>query len=367
MPTELMVLKFKTPTGAKEMLDVLKGLQAQDFIELLDAVIITKDANQQVHVSQPLEVGPARGTAFGAVTGAVVGLLAGPAGAVLGLVSGAVTGGLAAAAMEAGLPEHDIEAVASGELKPGESALMVYFDQIWIEQIQQAVSDFGATIQRQVVNAVGKVARDYAAEVRKEKIDAAYQSWQASIDKQRQSLAALGQQVSNTVQSDRKAIQQQVDAANAKLHALYTNVLHTLQVWQQQLEASISQLEAEAKQATGQAKADIDQRLAAAKQARQTARADAKATLTTRLNNLKAEIERLKTQAANARGAAKDKLDKQVAALQANWDAEQKKLDKLDDAYGAAWDTLVKSVDEALDKYDAAARAAEAEYTQAAV
>ena len=73
MPTELMVLKFSTPTGADEMLEVLKDFQSQDFIELLDAVIVTKDADHKVHVSQPLEVGPARGAAFGALTGAVVG------------------------------------------------------------------------------------------------------------------------------------------------------------------------------------------------------------------------------------------------------------------------------------------------------
>src|SRR5262245_47904829 len=108
MATELMVLKFSTPTGANDMLEVLEKVQDQDFIELLDAVIVTKDVNQKVQVYQPLEVGPGKGAAFGALTGAVVGLLGGPAGAIVGFASGAVTGGVAAAAMEAGLPEDEI-------------------------------------------------------------------------------------------------------------------------------------------------------------------------------------------------------------------------------------------------------------------
>ena len=367
MPTKLMILKFTTPMGANDMLDALKDFQAQDFIELLDAVIVTKDVNQKVQVYQPLEVGAGRGAAFGALTGAIVGLLGGPAGAIVGFASGAVTGGVAAAVMEAGLPEDDIQALAADELQPGDSALMVYYDQIWIDQIEQAVSDFGANVTRRVVAAQHRAEREHAAEVRKEKIDAAYKSWQATIGQQRKDLADLRDQVHTNVQSDRDAIQKQIETANAKLNATYHNVLHTLQVWRQQLDANISQLETETKQATAQTKADIDQRLAAAKQSRQALRSDVKATLTTRLNNLKSEIESLKTQAANARGEAKDKLNQRITKLQADWDAEQKQLDKLDDAYGEAWDTMVKSIDQAVATYEAAAGEAEAEYAKAAV
>jgi hypothetical protein len=104
--------------------------------------------------------------------------------------------------------------------------------------------------------------------------------------------------------------------------------------------------------------------LAEAKQTRQTIRADVKATLTTRLNNLKAEIENLKTQAANARGEAQAKLNQRVAELQAEWEAEDKRLNQLDEAYGEAWDTMVKSVGEAIDTYDASVHEAELEFEQ---
>src|SRR5215475_7724000 len=100
MNTELLVFTFDTLTGAEAMLGDLKELQNEDLIELLDAVIVTKDVHSKVAVRQPLEVGPGKGAAFGALTGAVVGLIAGPAGAIVGLVSGAITGGTAGAVME---------------------------------------------------------------------------------------------------------------------------------------------------------------------------------------------------------------------------------------------------------------------------
>src|SRR5882757_1521450 len=112
MNTELLIFTFDTPTGAASMLGDLKELQNEDLIELLDAVIVTKDSHSKVEVRQPLEVGPGKGAAIGALTGAIVGLIAGPAGAIVGLVSGAVTGGAAGAGMEKGLPEEDIKALA---------------------------------------------------------------------------------------------------------------------------------------------------------------------------------------------------------------------------------------------------------------
>jgi uncharacterized membrane protein len=365
METELLVANFDNTTGADALLETLKDLQDDDFIELLDAVIVTKDLTGKVEVRQPLEVGPGKGAAFGALTGAVVGLIGGPAGVIVGFVSGAVTGGVTGAALEAGLPEEDIQTLAANELQPGQSALMVYYDQVWIDQIEQAVRDLGATIQHQVVVAERRAEREGAAAVRREKIDATFRSWQATIDQQRASLAALRQQTRTNLQADRDAVRQQIETANARLHEFYDNALHTLHVWQQQLDTEISLLEADAEQGTAETKAAIQQQLDSAKQSRQALRADVKATLTARLDTLKSEIENLRTQALNAEGEAKAKLNQRITELQANWDAEQRRLDQLDAAYGEAWDTMVNSIDEAIVTYEAAAREAEADYASA--
>ncbi len=366
MQTELIVLTFDSPTGADAMLKTLKGLQDDNFIELLDAAIVTKDARGNIQLSQPLAVGPGKGAAFGALTGAIVGMLGGPGGALVGLVSGAVTGGVTAAAWEAGLPQDDIKAMAVDELRPNQSALMVYVDEVWIDQIEEAAKNLAANIARHVVREQRKIAREKATEQRKEKIDAAYKSWQAKIDNQRASVAALRQQVASGAKSNQAAIQKQIDSANAAVHTTYKNVLQTLAAWQRQIDANIDELQAEAKQANAEAKADIQQRLASAKESRATLRSDAKGTLTARLNAMKAGIDNLKAQAAKAQGQTKDKLNQRVAKLQADWDAEQKRLDQLDQAEGEAWDQMVKSIDDAFDAYDTSIYQAENDYAKTA-
>jgi uncharacterized membrane protein len=302
-------------------------------------------------VRQPLEIGPGRGAAFGALTGAVVGLLGGPGGAIVGFVAGAATGGVTAAALEAGLPEKHIKALASEELQPGESALMVYFEEIWMDQIEQAIRDFGQTVERQIIRAERQAEREQAAEVRQEKIDATFKSWRATIDQQRAHLASLRERAHTAVLADQDAIQQQIDTAKSRLHEYQENMLRTLHVWGQQLDARISQLKADAKQAAGQTKVDVEQRLAEAEQARQTLRSDVKATLTTGLNHLQSDSEDLKMQVANARDEVKDKHNQRIAKLQADIAAVQRRIEQMEQADDAAWEVMAKTINDAIAGY----------------
>jgi uncharacterized membrane protein len=361
MNTNLVVLTFSEPTGADDMLRTIKELQSDDFIELLDAVVVTKDMKNKVEVRQPLEVGPGKGAAFGAVTGAVVGLLGGPAGVVVGLVSGAVTGGATAAALAAGVPTAEIKSLALQELEPDESALLVYLEEVWIDQIEQNAKDLAKSIVSHEIAEERKIAREKAAELRKEKIDSAYKSWQAKIDHLRAAVASLRQQAASDVQADRAAVHQQMDSAQAKLDATYQNVLQALQARQQQAEANIHELEASAAHANGQAKAEADQRLAAAREARQALRTHVKETLSARLDSMKADVDALNAKAAKAQGEAKQKLDQRIATLRAQREAQKKRIEQIDLADDAAWDQMVKSIDAAIDTYDAAVRAAETE------
>lgn len=354
MNTELQVFTFKTLTGAEGMFGALKELQNDDLIELLEAVIVTKDLNNKVEVRQPLEVGPGKGAAFGALSGAVIGLLGGPGGAIVGFAAGALTGGVTGAMMEAELPKEDIKALALKELNPGESALVVYLDEIWIDQIEQAAEDFAAAVHRQVLADQRKAEREARAAVRQEQIDAAYKSWQAKLDQQRASITALQQRASTALQADRDAVQKQIAQANARLEETHRNILHRLQVWQQQIDADIKALETEIKQSNAKAKADLDQRIASDRQARRALRSKMKQTLSSRLDHLKAEAEALKTHAAQAQEQAKADLDQRVAKLQADIAAEQQRIDQMEKADDAAWAEMAKGINEAINGYWAA-------------
>jgi uncharacterized membrane protein len=354
MNTELQVFTFNTLTGADDMFAAVRELQNNDFIELEDAVIVTKDLNNKVEVRQPLEVGPAKGAAFGALTGAIVGLLGGPGGAIVGFAAGALTGGATGAVMEADLPKADIKALALEELKPGESALALYYHEFWIEQIEQVAEDFAAAVHRQVLADQRKAEREERAAVRKEKIDAAYKAWQEKLDQQRASIAALQQRAAFALQADRDAIQKQIAQANTKLEQIHQNILHRLQVWDQQIDADIQSLETRIQQSNAKAKADLDQRIASDRQARQELRAKVKETLSSRLNHVKTEAATLKAQADQAQEQARETLNTRVAKLQADIEAERQRIDQMEKADDAAWDEMAKSINDAIDAYWAA-------------
>ncbi|HVO72172.1 MAG TPA: DUF1269 domain-containing protein [Aggregatilineaceae bacterium] len=366
MHTHLFVFTFDSPTGADALLQTVKNLHANKFIEVLDAVTVTKDSNGKVEVHPTAEVGRGKGAAFGALAGAIIGLLGGPGGALVGLVSGAIAGGATAAAMDSGLPQAEIKSKVVDKLKPGGSALMLYVDDVWIDQIELAAKGVAANVVRYAVRGLGKMAREKVAEVSKEKIDAAYQSWQAGIDKIRTSVTSPRHQAASGVKSEHDAIRKPIDSANAQLDTLYKNVLNTLRAWQNQIDTYMEELQTEAKTADAGAKADIDRILTSAKSARSAVRAHVKDTLTARLNAVKPEIDNLKAQAVKASGEAKDKLNQRVAKLQADWEAEQKRLKELDNQEGPVWDKLAKSIDEAVSTYDSEIDEAEAEFEKKA-
>src|SRR5579859_2067207 len=276
MNTDLTVLTFGSLTGADDMLKDVQELQSADFLEILDAVVVTRDGQGKVDVRQPLEVGPGKGAAFGAVTGAVVGLLGGPAGAVVGLVAGGMTGGAAGAAFESGVPVKEIKSVAVQELAPNESALLLYVEEVWLDQIELAAQDLAKSIVHEVVAEERKTAREAAHEkaaaVRKAKIEAAYQSWQARLDGLRAAVEAARRRIAAGLQADREAASKQLASAEAKLTASYNYMLRALAAWHQQALAEINDLNAHAKQANAEAKLDVERRLAAANEARQAAR-----------------------------------------------------------------------------------------------
>jgi hypothetical protein len=328
MNTELVVIAFKDSTGADEMLQTLQAMQADDFIEVLDAVIVTKDNNHKIDIRRPLQEGTGKGNTASA-------------------------------------PASDFKYLPIDELQPGESSLTVYVNEIWIDQVEAIATKLAASIDHEISREERHIAREEAAEMHRERINAAYESWQAQIDKLRTTLASLNQQMSNHVQSQHDALHKQAADTRAKLDATNKNVEQTLRAWQRQIDANIQELEAKAKTADASAKADIDKRLASAKDARQALHTHVKESLASRLNDLKSDINSLKGQATQANAQAKEAINKQVANLQAGWESEKKRLSQLESTDDAAWDEMVKSMSETMDAYEESIRKAELAYEAA--
>jgi uncharacterized membrane protein len=362
MTTELITFKFHTLTGADELLEHFKTLRNENFVEMRDAVVITKTDQAHVDVRQPFGNKPGRGTAAGALTGTLLGIPAGPAGAAVGLVTGALAGRAADAAHEPGHLDEEFRSLARVELQPGESMLLVYAESIWVIPIEVYARQADAAVFHRSNVAWPGDQHPEGVYIRRQTLDARYETWQEALQRQRAEIDTLRQRAVQNLQAERASIQQKLDQANAKLEERYQHMLNTLAVWREQVNGTISQLEAEIKQAPAQAKAEIEQRLAAARERRAALEAKTRETFAAWRDDIKADFESIRYETTLARKEHEKKLNERIAHFEQALVEEERRLAARDKAQIEAWETFSQNLHQDIESYRAAMREAEREY-----
>ena len=119
--SNLVVIGFDNPADAFELRAALARMQAQYFIEMEDAVVVTRDDKGAVQLHQAMNL-TAAGAVGGAFWGSLIGLLfLNPLlGAALGAGSGALSGKLT----DLGISDQFMKDL-SATLTPGTAALFV--------------------------------------------------------------------------------------------------------------------------------------------------------------------------------------------------------------------------------------------------
>ncbi len=80
-----------------------------------------------------------------------MGLVAGgPAGVAAGAVAAGAIGAGEAALIEAGFPRQTLQNVQT-HMTPGASALVVLIEQVWLENLDRILSQFGGEVVRQTL------------------------------------------------------------------------------------------------------------------------------------------------------------------------------------------------------------------------
>ena len=138
---ELMISTFNTTDGAKNALAQLQKLERQGALDVLNAAVLTKDAEGKASFKETGDIHPRRGALFGAIAGGLMGLVGGPVGVVVGAVAGATTGHVAAGKMDMGFPDEFLKETQK-HLEMGSSALIVLADKIWADDIVKVVAKF---------------------------------------------------------------------------------------------------------------------------------------------------------------------------------------------------------------------------------
>lgn len=151
LDVQLLVWSFDNTAAADEALKELKQLVDGKEIEILNAAVLTKDADGKTQLKETQDVSGGRGALFGAIAGGVIGLLGGPVGAVVGAAAGAATGGVAASLIDMGFNDDDLKTLQAS-MSPGSSALVAVLENTGVERALEALGNRGGQLLRQSIS-----------------------------------------------------------------------------------------------------------------------------------------------------------------------------------------------------------------------
>ena len=145
---------------AQEAFKVLKSLEKDRQVELLNVAVITKGLDGMVSLRESKEVDNRRGSLGGAITGGLVGLLIGPVGAIIGATSGAAIGRRSSNNVEVGVSNERLKAFQE-KMPLGSSAIILLVEHRWFETFRQSLAQFEHEFFHQRLT---DVESDYPAE-----------------------------------------------------------------------------------------------------------------------------------------------------------------------------------------------------------
>jgi uncharacterized membrane protein len=133
----LVVLKFDSVEGARQMRERLLTLQKQQLLQIDDAAIMSKDANGKPKLEQLHNLAGA-GALGGAFWGMLFGLLFFIP--ILGLAVGAAAGALAGSMSDVGIDDKFIKQVGES-ITPGTAALFLLVSNVTVDKVLDQIKD----------------------------------------------------------------------------------------------------------------------------------------------------------------------------------------------------------------------------------
>ena len=143
MSHTIIVMTFEDERNAMRALKVLESMGTEKLFELSDAVVLAKDLDGAVSVTETRDMSGGRGAVVGGVAGLVVGVLLG--GPIGGVLLGAAAGGIVGKVVDVGVPDHKIAEV-SGALDRCSSALLLELNSGDPDKLIAAISETGGEL-----------------------------------------------------------------------------------------------------------------------------------------------------------------------------------------------------------------------------
>jgi uncharacterized membrane protein len=138
-PVQMLVLGFAEPNFTGKIAAELDRLRQNEFIKIVDALVVNKDENGEITALQVSDLSEDESLEMGAIAGALIGF--GYGGDEESVEAGAELG---AEAMADGhlLPEEDAWYVADA-IPNGSAAAIILLEHIWAIPLRDAIVDAG--------------------------------------------------------------------------------------------------------------------------------------------------------------------------------------------------------------------------------
>lgn len=139
--SNLVVIMFDQLSDARAARNALSNLARQGLLHVIDAAVLTKDAQGKIRVDNELESSTTTGAVVGGLLGALLFFMFPLAGLALGALGGALIG----KTLEPGIDPGFVKEVTAA-LKPGGSALFVMFEADNLDAVLAALRPFKGTL-----------------------------------------------------------------------------------------------------------------------------------------------------------------------------------------------------------------------------
>jgi uncharacterized membrane protein len=151
---QVFVATFSDETQAASALQDFRAMDRDGSIELIDAVVVVRDAEGKVRYEETADPSGKRWAKRGAIAGGLVGLLF-PPSIIAGAVIGGAGGGLWGKVRDKGFKDDDLKAIGDS-LEPGTSAIIAVAQDQVVERLVRGLEGY-QRIARHAVSAEAAV------------------------------------------------------------------------------------------------------------------------------------------------------------------------------------------------------------------
>lgn len=138
----LVGVAFEQRLMAQEYLMAMGRLRSDGALKLKDAVIVTKELDGDVKVTETIDPTPGRSALSGAMWTGLLGLVVGgPVGWLAGIGIGAASGAVTAKVMDLGIPDEWVDWFKEA-VRPGTSAVVILAEEVDMRALEREADRF---------------------------------------------------------------------------------------------------------------------------------------------------------------------------------------------------------------------------------